>query len=95
MNQLAKRCKKGELVEWRNKLVEVGKIEQLGFDHEKFNPRATVEGFGSWGKHSSTMNGFDASILMGVFDEVPKCLNVRVDIMFKDGTSSQVKLFKE
>lgn len=89
------KMQKGELVAWRNKLVEVGKIEQLGFDHEKFNPRATVEGFVKWGKHSAAMNGFDASILMGVFDEVPKCLNVRVDITFKDGTTSQVKLFKE
>lgn len=89
------KMQKGELVAWRNKLVEVGKIEQLGFDHEKFNPRATVEGFVSWGKHSAVMNGFDASILMGVFDDVPKCLNVRVDITFKDGTTSQVKLFNE
>lgn len=89
------KMQKGELIAWRNKLVEVGKIEQLGFDHEQFNPRATVEGFVKWGKHSATMNGFDASILMGVFDEVSKCLNVRVDITFKDGTTSQVKLFKE
>lgn len=89
------KMQKGDLVAWRNKLVEVGKIEHLGFDYDKFNPRATVEGFVSWGKHTATMNGFDASILMGVFDEVPKCLNVRVDITFKDGTTSQVKLFKE
>lgn len=89
------KMQKGDLAAWRNKLVEVGKIEQLGFDHEQFNPRATVEGFVKWGKHSAAMNGFDASILMGVFDEVPKCLNVRVDIIFKDGTTSQVKLFKE
>ena len=89
------KMQKGDLVAWRNKLVEVGKIEQLGSGHEKFNPRATVEGFVKWGKHSATMNGFDASILMGVFDDVPKCLNVRVDITFKDGTTSQVKLFKE
>lgn len=89
------KMQKGDLVAWRNKLVEVGKIEQLGFDHDKFNPRTTVEGFVSWGKHSATMNGYDASILMGVFDDVPKCLNVRVDIAFKDGTTSQVKLFKE
>lgn len=93
--QSGEKMQKGEIVAWRNKLIEVGKIEQLGFDHDKFNPRATVEGFVSWGKHTATMNGFDASILMGVFDEVPKCLNVRVDITFKDGTTSQVKLFKE
>lgn len=89
------KMQKGDLVAWRNKLVEVGKIEQLGFDHDKFNPRATVEGFVSWGKHAATMNGYDASILMGVFDDVPKCLNVRVDITFKDGTTLRVKLFKE
>ena len=87
------KMQKGELVAWRNKLVGVGKIEQLGFDHEKFNPRATVEGFVSWGKHSAAMNGFDASILMGVFDEVPKCLKVRVDVAFKDGTMLQMKFF--
>lgn len=36
------KMQKGELVAWRNKLVEVGKIEPFGFDHDKFNPRATV-----------------------------------------------------
>lgn len=87
------KMQKGELVAWRNKLVEVGKIEQLGFDHEIFNPHATVEGFVKWGKHSATMNGFDASILMGVFDDVPKCLKVRVDVAFKDRKMSQVKFF--
>lgn len=92
-NPSDEKMQKGELIAWRNKLVEVGKIEQLGFDHEKFNPRATVEGFVKWGKHSATMNGFDASILMGVFDDVPKCLKVRVDVAFKDGTISQVKFF--
>lgn len=92
-NPSDEKMQKGELIAWRNKLVEVGKIEQLGFDHEKFNPRATVEGFVKWGKHSAVMNGFDASILMGAFDDVPKCLKVRVDVAFKDGTMSQVKFF--
>lgn len=92
-NPSDEKMQKGELVAWRNKLVEVGKIEQLGFDHEKFNPRATVEGFVSWGKHSATMNGFDASILMGVFDDVPKCLKVRVDITDNKGNTSSVLLY--
>lgn len=86
---------KGELVEWRKKLVEVGKIEQIGFEHETFNPRATVEGFVKWGKHTATMNGYDSSILMGVFDDVPQCLNVRVDITNKEGETAQIKLYND
>ena len=89
------KMQKGELVEWRKKLVEVGKIEQIGFDHEKFNPRATVEGFVGWGKHTATMNGYDSSILMGIFDDVPQCLNVRVDITNKEGETAQVKLYND
>lgn len=86
---------KGELVKWRKKLVEVGKIEQIGFDHEKFNPRATVDGFVKWGKHTATMDGYDSSILMGVFDDVPQCLNVRVDITNKEGETAQIKLYND
>lgn len=89
------KMQKGELVEWRKKLVEVGKIEQIGFDHETFNPRATVEGFVKWGKHTATMNGYDSSILMGVFDDVPLCLNVRVDITNKEGETAQIKLYND
>ena len=89
------KMQKGELVEWRKKLVEVGKIEQIGFYHDKFNPRATVEGFVKWGKHSATMDGYDSSILMGVFDDVPQCLNVRVDITNKEGETAQVKLYND
>lgn len=89
------KMQKGELVEWRKKLVEVGKIEQIGFDHDKFNPRATVEGFVKWGKHTATMNGYDSSILMGVFDDVPLCLNVRVDITNKEGETAQIKLYND
>lgn len=89
------KMQKGELVEWRKKLVEVGKIEQIGFDHETFNPRATIEGFVGWGKHTATMDGYDSSILMGVFDDVPQCLNVRVDITNKEGETAQVKLYND
>lgn len=89
------KMQKGELVEWRKKLVEVGKIEQIGFDHETFNPRATVEGFVKWGKHTATMNGYDSSILMGVLDDVPQCLNVRVDITNKEGETAQIKLYND
>lgn len=89
------KMQKGELVEWRKKLVEVGKIEQIGFDHETFNPRATVEGFVKWGKHTATMNGYDSSILMGVLDDVPLCLNVRVDITNKEGETAQIKLYND
>lgn len=89
------KMQKGELVEWRKKLVEVGKIERIGFDHDKFNPRATVEGFVKWGKHTATMDGYDSSSLMGVFDDVPQCLNVRVDITNKEGETAQVKLYND
>ncbi len=89
------KMQKGELVEWRKKLVEVGKIEQIGFDHEKFNPRATVEGFVKWGKHTTTMDGYDSSILMGIFDDVPRCLNVRVDITDSKGNTSSVMLYND
>lgn len=89
------KMQKGELVAWRNKLVEVGKIEQIGFDHEKFNPRATVDGFVKWGKHSATMNGYDSSVLMGMFDDVPRCLNVRVDITDNKGNTSSVLLYND
>lgn len=89
------KMQKGELVEWRKKLVEVGKIEQIGFDHETFNPRATIEGFVKWGKHTATMDGYSSSILMGVFDDVPLCLNVRVDITNKEGETAQIKLYND
>ena len=32
---------------------------------------------------------------MGVFDDVPLCLNVRVDITNKEGETAQIKLYND
>ena len=48
-----------------------------------------------WGKHTATMDGYSSSILMGVFDDVPLCLNVRVDITNKEGETAQIKLYND
>lgn len=82
------------MVAWREDLIKKGKIEQVGFNYEKFNPVATPNGFKTWGKHTATMNGYDSSVLMGVFDNVPACLEVYVEIT-KDGETAKIKLFKD
>lgn len=88
------KMKKGELMAWREDLIKKGKIEQVGFDYEKFNPVATPNGFKAWGKHTATMNGYDSSVLMGAFDNVPACLEVYVEIT-KNGETAKIKLFKD
>lgn len=89
------KMKKGELMAFRDRLIERGKIEEVGFDKRKFNPRATPEGFEAYGKHTAVMDGYASSVLMGVFDEVPECLNVYVHIVKANGDEATVKLFKE
>lgn len=88
------KMKKGELMAWREDLIKKGKIEQVGFDYEKFNPVATPNGFKAWGKHTATMNGYDSSLLMGAFDNVPACLEVYVEIT-KNGETAKIKLYHE
>lgn len=90
-----KRMQKGELIAYRNRLIEVGKIEEVGFEHGKFNPLATPEGFKRWGKHTATMDGYQSSVLMGVFDDVPACLNVFAEIKKQNGEVTKIKLYHD
>lgn len=86
---------KGELVEFREKLIKNGSIENIARDGEPFKPRATVEGFVNRGRRTVIADGFAVSKLMGVFDDVPKCLNVRVDITDNKGNTSSVMLYND
>lgn len=86
---------KGELVEFREKLIKNGGIETVGRDGEPFKPRATVDGFVNRGRRTVIADGFAVSKLMGVFDDVPKCLNVRVDITDNKGNTSSVMLYND
>lgn len=86
---------KGELVEFREKLIKNGGIETIAKDGEPFKPRATVEGFVNRGRRTVIADGFAVSKLMGVFDYVPKCLKVRVDITDKDGNTSSIVLYND
>lgn len=86
---------KGELVEFREKLIKNGGIETIARDCEPFKLRATVEGFVNRGRRTVIADGFAVSKLMGVFDDVPKCLKVRVDITDKDGNTSSIVLYND
>lgn len=86
---------KGELVEFREKLIKNGGIETIAKDGEPFKPRATVEGFVNRGRRTVIADEFAVSKLMGVFDYVPKCLKVRVDITDKDGNTSSIVLYND
>lgn len=86
---------KGELVEFREKLIKNGGIETIARDGEPFKPRATVDGFVNRGRRTVIADGFAVSKLMGVFDDVPKCLNVRVDITDNKGNTSSVMLYND
>lgn len=89
------KMKKGELMKFRSRLIDVGKIEELGFENTKFNPVATPDGFKRWGKHTTILNGYQSSILMGIFDEVPPSLNVYVEITLYDGEKQKIKLYND
>lgn len=89
------KMQKGELVEFREKLIKNGGIETIARDCEPFKPRATVEGFVNRGRRTVISDGFAVSKLMGVFDDVPKCLKVRVDITDKDGNTSSIVLYND
>ena len=89
------KMQKGELVEFREKLIKNGGIETIARDGEPFKPRATVEGFVNRGRRTVIADGFAVSKLMGVFDDVPKCLKVRVDITDKDGNTSSIVLYND
>lgn len=86
---------KGELVEFREKLIKKGGIETIGQNGEQFKPRATVDGFINRGRRTVIADGFAVSKLMGVFDDVPRCLNVRVDITDNKGNTSSVLLYND
>lgn len=90
-----KKMGKGELVEFREKLIKNGGIETIARDCEPFKPRATVEGFVNRGRRTVIADGFIVSKLMGIFDDVPKCLNVRVDITDNKGNTSSVMLYND
>ena len=89
------KMQKGELVEFREKLIKNGGIETIAKDGEPFKPRATVEGFVNRGRRTVIADGFAVSKLMGVFDDVPKCVKVRVDITDKDGNASSIVLYND
>lgn len=89
------KMQKGELVEFREKLIKNGGIETIAKDGETFKPRATVEGFVNRGRRTVIADGFAVSKLMGVFDYVPKCLKVRVDITDNKGNTSSVMLYND
>ena len=89
------KMQKGELVEFREKLIKNGGIETIARDGEPFKPRATVEGFVNRGRRTVIADGFAVSKLMGVFNDVPKCLKVRVDITDKDGNTSSIVLYND
>lgn len=89
------KMQKGELVEFREKLIKNGSIETIAKDGEPFKPRATVEGFVNRGRRTVIADGFAVSKLMGVFDDVPKCLKVRVDITDNKGNTSSVMLYND
>lgn len=89
------KMQKGELVEFREKLIKNGGIETIAKDGEPFKPRATVEGFVNRGRRTVIADGFAVSKLMGVFDDVPKCVKVRVDITDKDGNTSSIVLYND
>lgn len=89
------KMQKGELVEFREKLIKNGGIETIARDGEPFKPRATVDGFVNRGRRTVIADGFAVSKLMGVFDDVPKCLNVRVDITDNKGNTSSVMLYND
>lgn len=89
------KMQKGELVEFREKLIKNGGIETIAKDGEPFKPRATVEGFVNRGRRTVIADGFAVSKLMGVFDYVPKCLKVRVDITDNKGNTSSVMLYND
>lgn len=89
------KMQKGELVEFREKLIKNGSIETIAKDGEPFKPRATVEGFVNRGRRTVIADGFAVSKLMDVFDYVPKCLKVRVDITDKDGNTSSIVLYND
>ena len=89
------KMQKGELVAFREKLVKNGGIETISKDGEPFKPRATVDGFANRGRRTVIADGFAVSKLMGVFDDVPKCLKVRVDITDNKGNTSSVILYND
>lgn len=89
------KMQKGELVEFREKLIKNGGIETITRDCEPFKPRATVEGFVNRGRRTVIADGFAVSKLKGVFDDVPKCLKVRVDITDNKGNTSSVMLYND
>ena len=71
-------------------LVNTDNIESVSYTH-----LATVEGFVNRGRRTVIADGFAVSKLMGVFDDVPKCLKVRVDITDKDGNTSSIVLYND
>ena len=83
--------KKGELVAYREQLIKIGHINELGFLGYKFNPKATVQGFVGLGKHTFTDTGVAMSQFMTAVDGVPPCLNAIVEVTYADGRESKIK----
>lgn len=88
------KMQKGELVNYRKALIEVGRIEQLGEKSiDKFNPLATVDGFVKLGKLTFVDTGIAFSQLMLALDKVPACLNCIVEVRYKDGRENTIKFY--
>lgn len=85
------KMKKGELVEYRKRLIEIGKVEELGFDCPKFNPKATVQGFVGRNKQTFVTTGLEMSQFMTAIDSVPPCLNAFVEVKYADGRENLIK----
>lgn len=88
------KMQKGELVNYRKALIEVGRIEQLGVVKiGKFSPLATVDGFVKLGKLTFVDTGIAFSQLMLALDKVPACLNCIVEVRYKDGRENTIKFY--
>ena len=89
------KMKKGELVEYRKRLIEIGKVEELGFACPKFNPKATVQGFVGRNKQTFIATGLEMSQFMTAIDTVPTCLNAYINVKYEDGRENLIKFYHQ
>lgn len=89
------KMQKGELVAYRKRLVEVGKIDQLGINAELPQLVATVKGFVSYGKRTFASKGLAMSQFMTAIDTVPPCLNAFVKVSYEDGRENLIRFYHQ
>ena len=89
------KMKKGELSEYRQRLIEKTAIEDPSFGYDKFNPFATVQGFINWGEHVGRMDGVKSGRLLSYFEEVPPCLKVYVALEYDNGEVNKILFYNE